>query len=196
MREVYLFFRENKNRKKKPVIDSSIFFNGWGAFLRTLVAGICAYLAMVILLRGSGKRTLSQMTPFDMIIPLTLGPILASTILLPQVSLVQGLFAFGLLIGLHQLMAWLSRRFEQVRELIEPEPTLLVLRGGFLHKAMRRERVAEEELLEAVRESGLSSIKDAEAIVLEADGQFNVIERSPSRKTTSLKGVEGYAGHP
>ncbi|MGD8403488.1 MAG: DUF421 domain-containing protein [Anaerolineales bacterium] len=170
----------------------SFFFNGWGVLWRTLISGLCAYIAMVLLLRRSGKHTLSQMTPFDMIVPLTLGPILASMILLPNVALIQGLFAFGLLVALHSFVAWLSMRSERVRQWIEPEPTLLLHRGVFLKEAMRRERVTESEILEAVRAEGLSSITEAEAVVLEADGNYNVIRQNESKEVTSLEDVSGY----
>jgi uncharacterized membrane protein YcaP (DUF421 family) len=174
------------------MIATSFFFNGWDVLWRTLISGLCAYFAMVLLLRRSGKHTLSQMTPFDMIVPLTLGPILASMILLPNVALVQGLFAFGLLVSLHSFVAWLRMRSERVRQWLEPEPALLLHRGVFLKKAMRRERVTESEILEAVRAEGLSSITDAEAVVLEADGSYNVIRHKKSKEVTSLEDVSGY----
>ena len=158
--------------------DTSIFFSGWEPILRTMISGFCTYLTMVILLRISGKRTLSQMTPFDMIIPFTLGPILASTVLLANVTIIQGLFAFGFLITLHKIMALLSVRFSQVRSLVEPEPTLLVHQGMLLMDAMQKEHVTEVEILKALRAHGISSIKEAEAVILEGNGSYDVIKRS------------------
>jgi uncharacterized membrane protein YcaP (DUF421 family) len=134
------------------------------------------------------------MTPFDMIIPMTLGPILASTILLAGVTIFQGLLAFSFLIALHKIMAWLSMRFEKVRSLVVPEPTLLLHQGVLLREAMRQEHVTESEILKAIRARGFSSVKEVEAVVLEGDGGYNVISRSPSMQTTSLENVNGYPG--
>ena len=168
--------------------DTSIFFNGWEPILRTMVSGFCTYLTMVIILRISGKRTLSQMTPFDMVIPFTLGPILASTVLLSNVTIFQGLFAFGFLILLHKIMALFSVRFSQVRRLVEPEPTLLLHQGVLLKDAMHKEHVTEVEILKALRTHGLSSIKEADAVILEGDGSYNVIRRSLVENPADVEG--------
>ncbi len=173
------------------MVDTAIFFNGWDPILRTMISGFCTYLTMVIILRISGKRTLSQMTPFDMVIPFTLGPILASTVLLSNITILQGLFAFGFLIFLHKILALLSVRFSQVRKLVEPEPTLLLHQGVFLKDAMHKEHVTEVEILKALRTHGFSSIKEAEAVILEGDGSYNVIRRSSSEKPFSQENIGG-----
>jgi uncharacterized membrane protein YcaP (DUF421 family) len=171
---------------------AALFFNSWPALRRTFIVTILAYMTMVFLLRVSRKRTLSKMTPFDMIIPLVLGPILASTILLPEVSLLQGLFAFVLLVWLHSMMAWLSARSQRVRTLIKREPVLLLHRGQFLWGTMQREEVSEEEICAAIRARGLPSLEDVEAVVLESDGSYNVVQRSSSQSSSSLSNVSGY----
>jgi uncharacterized membrane protein YcaP (DUF421 family) len=127
-----------------------------------------------------------------MIIPLVLGPILASTILLPYVSLVQGLFAFVLLIGLHSSLAWLAARSSRVRSLIKREPVLLLHRGEYLRTAMVREQVSEEEICAAVQNRGLASLEDVEAVILEADGSYNVVQRRSEENPSSLVNVVGY----
>lgn len=170
----------------------TIFFNGRPALGRTLIMSVVAYMAMVFLLRLSRKRTLSKMTPFDMVIPLVLGPILASTILLPQVSLVQGLFAFLLMVWLHSGLAWLAARSSRVRNLIKREPVLLLHRGKYLRTAMAREEVSEEEICAAVRSKGLASLETVEAVILEADGSYNVVQRRPEKSPSSLTNVRGY----
>jgi uncharacterized membrane protein YcaP (DUF421 family) len=171
-----------------------VFSASWFTLLRTLITAVLAYLGMILLLRLTRKRTLSRMTPFDLIIPLTLGPIIASTILLPEVALDQGLLAFATLIGLHSLMASVVKRSRRVRHLVMREPVLLFHHGAFLDGAMREEEVTAEEVRTAVRESGLTSLNDVEAVVLEVDGTFNVLHRSLSAGDSVLADVTGYPG--
>jgi uncharacterized membrane protein YcaP (DUF421 family) len=66
--------------------------------VRLLSSVVSSYLAVMIMLRLGRKRTLSAMRTFDMIIPLTLGPILAATVLTAGVSMIEGLAVFGFLI--------------------------------------------------------------------------------------------------
>ena len=146
--------------------DVSIFFSNRPALGRTLITAVFAYLGMILLLRLTRKRTLSKMTPFDLIMPLTLGPIVASTILLPEVALAQGLVAFATLVGLHSLMAILAKRSSHVRSIVRQEPVLLFHQGEFLPQAMHREEVTAQEVRTAIREGGLTTLEDVEPVVL------------------------------
>ncbi|MEO8248084.1 MAG: YetF domain-containing protein [Burkholderiales bacterium] len=74
-------------------------------------------------------------------------------------------------------MTWPSVRTNWVQKLVIGEPSLLLFRGEFLQSTMRRTRVTEEEVRTAVRAAGLASFDDAEAVVLETDASFSVIER-------------------
>src|SRR5690606_29068465 len=111
-----------------------------------------AYAGLVILLRTSGKRTLSKMNAFDLIVTVALGSILATILLSKDVALAEGMTAFGLLIALQFVVTWSSVRFGWVRRLVTGEPTLLLHAGSMLPQAMRRSRVTEDEVRAAVRE--------------------------------------------
>ena len=85
-------------------------------------------------------------------------------------------------------MALFSVRFSQVRRLVEPEPTLLLHQGVLLKDAMHKEHVTEVEILKALRTHGLSSIKEADAVILEGDGSYNVIRRSLVENPADVEG--------
>lgn len=169
--------------------NNIMFFNGWAPIVRTVITGIFAYFAIVVLLRVSSKRTLSRMTAFDLIIPLTLGPILADMILLANVVFLQAFIAFALLIVLHSIMARLLYHFPAIRKLVKREPALLLHKGEFLKEAMKRERVTEEEINTALRANGIANIDNVEAVVLEADGSYNVVTLSGNNDASSLNGI-------
>lgn len=132
------------------------------------------------------------MTGFDMIIPLTLGPIVADMILLSKVTFFRGVMALVMLISLHSLVSWLSVRSARFRRMVKREPSLLLYRGQFMREAMWRERVTEEEVRVAIRASGFAVVEKVEAVVLEADGTFNVVGPSTEQVSTSLNNVYGY----
>jgi uncharacterized membrane protein YcaP (DUF421 family) len=166
-----------------------VFFDDWAGLGRTLVVGSLAYLAMVLLLRVSGKRTLSKMNAFDFIVTVALGSALANVLLSEDVALAEGLVAFALLIGAQYCITFLSVRSKAVRALIKGEPTLLFHGGSFLGSAMQRERVTEEEVLAAVRQQGKGTLSEVAAVVLETDGTFSILSRAGEGADSSLRNV-------
>ncbi len=168
-----------------------MLFSGWDSLLRTLVVGALAYLALVAFLRVAGKRTLSKMNGFDLVVTVALGSTLATVLLTKDVTLADGALAFGLLIGLQFVVTWSSIRVRWVRRLVTGEPLLLLYRGEFLRAPLRRARVSEEEVRAAVRSAGLASLGQAEAVVLETDGSFSVVRRGTGGGSPSLAGVRG-----
>jgi uncharacterized membrane protein YcaP (DUF421 family) len=161
----------------------------WQSILNTIVAAVVGYFAVLALLRVSRKRTLSRKTAFDMIVPFVLGPILASTILIPEVALPRGIIAFGLIILLHTGVAHLTSRSERVRRLVEREPTLLFRKGEFLDAAMQHEDVSRRQITNAIRSSGIGDMRQVEAVVLEADGSYSVLAQPAEGGMSSLTGV-------
>ncbi len=158
----------------------NVFFDSWTGLARVLIVGVLAYAAFVALLRFSGKRTLSKMSAFDLVVTIALGSILATVLLSKDVALAEGVLAFSLLIALQFLITWLSVRSDAVHSLVKSEPTLLFFRGRFLPDALRRERVSRAEAEAAVRQHGLGTIDEVVAIVLETDGSMSVIDRTAS----------------
>lgn len=154
------------------------FFSEWIVLLRTVVIGVLAYFSLIALLRTTGKRTLSKMNAFDLVVTVALGSTLATVLISKDVALAQGVLAFALLISLQYLITWLSVRSARVRRMIKSEPRLLFYEGEFLRDAMHDERVNEEEIRQAVRSHGSMSLEDIVSVVLETDGSFSVMPRS------------------
>ena len=77
------------------------FFSSWTSIARVLLVGVAAYAGLLLLLlRVSGKRTLTRMNAFDLVVTVALGPTLATVLLTKSVALADGLAAFALLIFL------------------------------------------------------------------------------------------------
>lgn len=152
-----------------------MLFDGWSGLLRVLVVGSLAYAMLVGMLRVSGKRTLSKMNAFDLVVTVALGSTLATVLLSKQVALAEGVLAFALLIVLQMVVTWLSVRSRRFRRIVKAEPRLLLRNGEMLKTAMREERVTAEELMAAVRAQGHGELGRIAAVVLETDGSFSII---------------------
>lgn len=169
---------------------TEFLFDDWRGLWRTLVVGVLAYIALVTLLRSSGKRTLAKMNAFDFIVTVALGSTLATVLLSKDVALAEGVLAFIVLILLQFSVAWLSVRFPWVEALVKSEPTLLLYRGKFLRPAMQRERVSQSEIEAAVRQQGIADPAAVAAVVLETDGTFSVIQTEGETTLTQVAGVQ------
>ena len=77
-----------------------MFFNGWTALAHTVIVGVAAYAALVVLLRLSGKRSLAKMNAFDFVVTVALGSTLATVLLSKEVAPAEGALAFALLLFL------------------------------------------------------------------------------------------------
>ncbi|MFG0262555.1 MAG: DUF421 domain-containing protein [Novipirellula sp. JB048] len=161
-------------------IGFKMIFDGWAPVVRTLVLGTLSYIALVFLLRVSGKRTLSKMNAFDLVVTVAFGSTLASVLSSRQVSLVQGVVALGLLVLLQLVNTFLSVRYPKYQRLIKAEPTLIFFRGQFLLPAMKKQRVSREEILAAMRQQGVAAPSDVEAVVLETEGSLSVLTSQAS----------------
>ncbi len=155
-----------------------MFYDGWQDLVRILVLGTAGYTAVLLLLRASGKRTLSKLNAFDFVVTVALGSTLATVLLSDSVSLADGVTALALLVALQYAVAWASVRSKAIERLVKSEPTLLY-HHGFLSSAMRRERVTADELREAARKKGHARLEQVVAVVLETDGTLSVLSDDP-----------------
>ena len=152
------------------------FFSSWSGVGRILVIGPLAYVALVLILRISGKRTLTKFNAFDFVVTVALGSTLATILTSKSVPLVEGVLALAMLIGLQFSITWVAVRWSWFSEIIKGEPTLIAHKGRLLEGALLRQRVTSEEVLAAVRGSGMEGLKGIEAVVLETDGSISVIK--------------------
>ncbi len=128
------------------------------------------------MLRTFGKRTLSKMNAFDFIVTIALVSTLSTVALNNSVPLVDGLITFLLLISFQYIITWISVNNKRFKKLITSNPTMLVNKGNIYEKALRKERITEQELYIAIRENGYSTFEDVDVIVLETTGEISVIK--------------------
>lgn len=167
-----------------------MFFNSWIDLLHVVVVGTLVYVALIVSLRITGKRTLSKWNAFDFIATISLGSILASAFLSKTVAVTEGVFAVAVIVGLQFLITWMSVRFASVRKLVKAKPTLLLDRGKLLQSALRSQRVTESEVRAAIRAAGIANLEEVSAVVLETDGSFSVIKNAQAKSGSALQDVD------
>lgn len=160
------------------------------SFIRIVTVGFLAYIGLIIFLRISGKRTLTKLNAFDLVVAVALGSTLATILLDSSISLLEGLTAFALLILLQYVITFLSVHSNWFNNVIKSEPRLLFLNGQFLRSAMKKERIKEIEILQAIRNSGSGSTEKVAAVVLETDGSLSVISSEPGNALENVNSKE------
>ncbi len=167
-------------------------FSDFNPFLEILITSPIAYVAIIIMLRVSGKRTLSKWNSFDFVVTIAFGSVLASILISTKVNFVKGILAFALLVLFQYVVTWISVRSSIIQKLIKAEPAMLLYRGEMQHEVMKQERITEGEILAALRSNGLSAIEDADAVILETDGSFSVIQNLNDSSASALKDVREF----
>lgn len=164
-------------KQANPIMVEPIFFDSWQGLMRILIVGIAAFVVLIVMLRISGKRTLSKMNAFDLVVTVALGSTFATVLLSASVPLFEGILALALLIYLQFVITWLSVRSKSFRALIKSEPTLLVHEGHYVEAALRQQRVTRDEIGAALRASGKTDFSEVGSVVLETDGSLTVVPR-------------------
>lgn len=159
------------------------------SLLRVLVTGILAYMLLVGFLRLSGKRTLSQLNAFDFVVTVAFGSTLASTILNKDIGIVEGVAALFLLITLQFIVARLSAFSPGFKGVVKSRPRLLFYQNRYIEEAMRQERVIKDEILQAARSQGISSMEQVDAVVLETNGNMSILMKAEPGENSTLQNV-------
>ena len=143
--------------------------------VRIILVGVPMYFILIFLLRISGKRTLSKMNQFDLVITIAFGSVIASILLQKSITLIEGITALAILIFLQFIVTWTSVRFPFADKIVKSEPTLVFYQGKFIKGAMKSVRVTKSEIYSAMRSNGINNIKDVYQVILENNGKLSVI---------------------
>ena len=144
----------------------------WELVLRATVV----YACLLLLVRLSGKRTVGQFTPFDLVVVVLLSESVSNGLTGGDQSLVAGLISATTLIALNFSMAWLTSRSKQVEQVVEGREVVLGRNGKTYPDVFRRERVSDADFKEALREHDCS-LDEMRCALLEVDGKISILKR-------------------
>jgi uncharacterized membrane protein YcaP (DUF421 family) len=143
------------------------------------VAGRTAliYVLMLVMIRVLGKRTIGNLTAFDMLIALMMGD-LAGDAIYGDASIGMAVVAVISLSALHYANSWLAYHLPSIGRFLEGMPTPIVKEGRVQQEGLRRERMSEQEVLAELRLSGIDDLSEVKQAQVESDGQVSVIRES------------------
>jgi uncharacterized membrane protein YcaP (DUF421 family) len=140
-------------------------------------AGV-AFLVILFLTRIVGRRELSTLEPFDLILLVTIGDLVQQGVTQNDFSLTGMFMAVGTFAVLTVLFSYLPWRFQVLRPVLEGEPIILIEDGKAIEKNLKSQRMTHEEIAAAARIQNIPSLDQVRWGVLETNGQISFIKKS------------------
>ena len=140
---------------------------------------VAIYTFLLVLFRLAGKRTLADVTPFELVLLLIIGESTQQGLLGDDFSVTTSLLVITTLVSIDVGLSLAKQRWPRFAKAAEGMPMVLVDDGVLLHDRMDRARVDEHDILEAARRTqGLANLSQIRYAVLERTGTISIIPRS------------------
>ncbi len=139
--------------------------------------GIVLFLFVYLLTRVIGRRELSSLQPFDLILLIVLGDSIQQGLTQDDYSITGAVIAVGTIASLQVLTSWSAFRFPWLRRALDGHPVVLVEDGKVIEKNLRRERLTIDDLAEQARTNELASIADVQWAIFEPSGTISFIPK-------------------
>ena len=146
--------------------------------MEIIVRATVIYFFLWAVARGVGKRELSEMTAFELILLVTMGDLIQQGATQEDMSLTGAGLAVGTLALWILAFGYLSFRFRGTRSALEGVPVVVIRDGQPLDEVLRIERLTVEEICEEARNQGIADLSEVEIGVLEPDGKFSFLKMS------------------
>ncbi len=146
--------------------------------MEIIVRATVIYFFLWAVARGVGKRELSEMTAFELILLVTMGDLIQQGATQEDMSLIGAALSVGTLAMWILIFAYLSWRFRRLRPAMEGVPVVVIHHGEPLQKVLAIERLTLDEVCEAARNQGISDLAEVEIGVLVPDGKFSFLKGS------------------
>jgi uncharacterized membrane protein YcaP (DUF421 family) len=145
----------------------------WELVLRALIV----YVALLTLLRLSGKRTLGEFSTFDFLVIVLLAEAVQGAMLGGDESLLGGLIVAATVVALNYALGFISTRSKRIDKLIEGEPVVIISDGRLLDRQLKRNNLPVGDVDEAMRGENIGDIAEVRLAVLEPSGKISFIKR-------------------
>ncbi|RWY72092.1 DUF421 domain-containing protein [Rhizobium sp. WSM1325] len=140
--------------------------------------GLAIYFTLLIITRLSGRRTLAQMTPFDLVIVLVISETTQQAMLGDDFSITNAVLLILTLFTTDIGLSYVKRWWKQAGHVIDGVPTILVTDGVYDREALGGCRLDSEDVMEAARSQGIESVKDIKFAILEVSGNISIVKKN------------------
>lgn len=120
-------------------------------------------------------RSIADFSVYDFVATLTIGSVLSSTLILSEVTLLNGFLAILIFLALQFIVSKLTTHFPILHHMINPRPKVVFFKGEFRDEALKTARVNKEEIYAAIRRDANTTSDQVDAVILETNGSFSVV---------------------
>jgi len=156
-------------------------------YVHIIVSTLAVYLFIVIAIRLFGKKELAQLSVVDLVFILLISNAVQNAMVGPDATLSGGLVAASTLFIFNYLFKYLQYRFPKLGKVVEGDASMLVYKGQMIKAHMKTAKITEDELMEAVREHGVASVKEVDLAIMEVDGSISVLSNHYQKKTVKRR---------
>jgi uncharacterized membrane protein YcaP (DUF421 family) len=152
--------------------------------LEKIIRPLIVYVFLLVAFRVFGKRQLGQLTPFDLIVLLTISNVVQNAMIGNDNSLSGGLIGASTILVANFALAYVTYRSRRVERIVEGSPTLLIQNGTMLPENMKKELISEEELRRALVRNGIdpeTDLASLKRVELDPDGQITILRKTKLR---------------
>jgi uncharacterized membrane protein YcaP (DUF421 family) len=143
-----------------------------------VIRGLAIYFVLLVIVRLSGRRTLAQMTPFDLIIVLVISETTQQAMLGDDFSITNAIILILTLFTTDIALSYVKRWSPKVAHTIDGVPTMLVVDGHYDERALKGCRLEKEDIMEAARsQQGVERVSEIKFAILEVSGAISVIKK-------------------
>ncbi|MBU5616545.1 DUF421 domain-containing protein [Psychrobacter sp. TAE2020] len=150
----------------------------WQQIVGITLSVIGFYLFLIIFTRIVGLRSFSKLSSYDLAMTVGIGSILASTVLSKSTSLLQGVFAIGMLFLLQALLSIVRRKFKPIKSLIDNQPIVLMANGEYLWDNLKKAKLSTNDIKQILRKNGIKAKSEVFAVIMETTADISVIKNN------------------
>lgn len=153
------------------------------SYLNVIVSSAAVYLFITVAFRLFGKKELAQLSVLDVVFVLLISNAVQNAMVGSDTSLLGGILAACTLFILNFIFKYLLYHFKAFSHFVEGDPLILVSEGKVKDRNLRKAGISTDELIEAIHEHGLMSIRDVNLAILEVDGNISIISDDYKKRT-------------
>jgi uncharacterized membrane protein YcaP (DUF421 family) len=142
------------------------------------IRAIVLYVFIVFLMRITGRRELSTLTPFDLVLLIVLGDAIQQGLTQDDYSVTGAIIAVSTLAVMQVVTSYVSYRFRPLRKILKGDPIILVENGKLLNQNLRRERLTADDVAEQMRAQQIAVFDEVKWAILESNGTISFIKKA------------------
>ena len=145
--------------------------------MEIVIRATVIYWFLWLVVRGTGKRSLAELTPLEMILTVVIGDFVQQAVTQEDMSITGAGLAVGVFVAWTLTLDAFARRSPRFARVIDGEPVVVLRNGAPLHERLRAERLTLADLTQAARIQGFGDLANIDYGILEADGKFSFIPK-------------------